>query len=133
MRTATRALAWRMIELGLGGKPGTDGFPRVGFAVQIDMDERRTHHAAHVGVRRAIKMSANEVLGDFLGAVVAPAFEDGLLATLLLVAAIGWHERMHGPAKLIVVKLRCLQAVEFVDVGRNGKAHAATGSDVMDW
>ena len=59
--------------------------------------------------------------------------KDLALATLLLIATVRWHERMHSPAKLVMVELSCLQAVEFVDVGRNGKAHAATASGVRDW
>ena len=72
------------------------------------------------------------VIPLFLSVVLElSAIETGLrimpLSISLLIAAIGRHERMHGPAKLVMVELRCLQAVEFVDVFRNGKSHAVVG------
>jgi len=88
------------------------------------MDEGRSDDAAKVVVAGIVEVTTEEIGSDLLGTVIAPAFEQGLLAALLFVAPVGRHERMHGPAKLAVVELGCLQTVEIVDVVGDAGSHS---------
>ena len=132
MRAATGSLTRHVSQLRLCAQPGTHRLPGIRFAVQINMDEWRAHHAADVGVAGAVEVALEEVLRDLLGTVLTPAFEDGFLAALLLVATVGGHQRMHGPAEPFVIKLCRLQTVEFIDRGWNGVRHAARRVGVRD-
>ena len=92
-------------EIRLSGEPCHHRGPGIRLAVKIDMDERRTHDAADVVVGAIAKILREEVGGDLRGGVAAPAFEERLFPTLVVVAPVWRKERVNRPAERASIKL----------------------------
>ena len=130
MGATTRALAGDRGQIRLCGQPFHDRCSGIGFAVEIDMDERRAHDATDVIVSSGTEIPGQKIRGDVGGDVVAPTLEQRLFAALLRVAAVRAQQRVNGPTKRGGVELRGGEAVEGVDVRWNGGDH---GSVLGKW
>lgn len=124
MGTAARAFTRHGGKMLLRFKPRAHRSTRVGFAVQIDMDERGAHHDPDVVVAAVGKILRKIIRRDLGGGVSTPAFGDWFLAALVFIPAIRRAERMHSPAHVPVIELRRAEPIPRVDVGGDEGAAA---------